>query len=91
MKYGVMSFQWMHVICCWGDHDNMTEKSYMMEGRILTPSRRMDLRSYYFPLRMKGRLRICCHKRACYGNEGNKILLCINGANKRRGRHNNTY
>ena len=42
----------------------MTEKSYMMEGRILTPSRRMDLRSYYCPLRMKRRLRICCHKKS---------------------------
>ena len=48
-----MSFLWMHVICCWGYHGNIIEKSYMMEGIILTPYRMMDLRSYYFPLWMK--------------------------------------
>ena len=34
----------------------------MMERRIPTPSGRMDLISSYFPLRMEGKLRICCQK-----------------------------
>jgi hypothetical protein len=62
MKYGVISFLWMHAICYWGGLGNMTENSSMMEERIPTPFGRMDRKSSYFPLRMMEKLRIYYHK-----------------------------
>jgi hypothetical protein len=30
IRFYVMSFPWMYVICCWVDHGNMTEMWFMM-------------------------------------------------------------
>jgi hypothetical protein len=40
----------------------MTEKSCMMEETIPTPFGRMDRKSSYFPLMMREKQKICCHK-----------------------------
>jgi hypothetical protein len=43
MKFYVMSYPWLFVTLCWGDLSNMTRISYMMEGIILIPLRKMGV------------------------------------------------